>query len=527
MRRRTDSFALAGVVILAAGVSGCMVGPDFHAPWEKLPDEWLTAAPPPATQPATRPAAPRAVELAEWWVAFGDPNLTALVARAVEDNLDVRLAAARIRQARAARGVAVAALGPAVDASGSYSRGRGSGAGAGNRGVKPPVTNLNQLGFDAAWEIDVFGGVRRGVEAADADLLAAVESRRDVLVSLTAEVAADYVALRAYQQRIAIARRNLAAQQRSAALTRKRFEGGFVSRLDVANADAQVATTTAQIPALEGAARQTIYSLSFLLGRPPGALLEELSPTGGIPFAAPAVPIGVPSDLLRRRPDVRQAEASIHAATARIGVATADLYPRVTIGGGLGWQAANTNLLFHPLSLFWSFGPSVSWQVFSSGRILSNIEVQKALQEQTILAYRQTVLAAMQEVENALIASAREQERHKALTEAVTANRKAVELATQLYTQGRTDFLNVLSAQQSLLATEDALAQSDAALATDLIALFKALGGGWQPFASGPTEHRPGVPGELGGAGQNDEELQPAQKHPDRLGPEHGGGGGR
>jgi multidrug efflux system outer membrane protein len=365
-----------------------------------------------------------------------------------------------------------------VDATGAYQRSRSSGAGSSqNEGV---ISNQYQAGFDAGWELDIFGGVRREIEAADADLQAALETRRDVLVTLTAEVARNYIDLRAFQQRIAIARRNLTAQQHSAALTRQRFESGFAGGLDVANADAQVATTAAQIPLLESAARQSIYSLSVLLGMDPAALLPELSPPEVIPPAPPLPPPGVPADLLRRRPDIRQAEAEIHAATARIGVATADLFPKFTIFGSAGMRSADFSSWFDWTARIWSFGPSVSWNVFDMNRTRSNIELQKALQDQTLITYRQTVLTALQEVENALIASTKEAEHRRALVNAVAANRKAVELATILYTQGQTDFLNVLNAQRSLYAIEDALVQSTGTVSIDLVALFKALGGGWR-----------------------------------------------
>lgn len=458
----------AGGLALAA-LAGCMVGPNFHPPQPNVPAAWVGPTP---GAPAT--AADQA--LAQWWTAFQDPVLVSLVERAASSNLGLKQAESRVRQARAARGVAAGGLGPALDASASLRRSQSPGGG----GQTAPATNLYQAGFDAAWEIDIFGGVRRGVEAADADLLGSVEARRDVLVSLAAEIALNYVDLRSFQQRIEIAQRNLKVQQHTADLTRRRFEGGFVSRLDVAIADAQVATTAAQIPVLEGSARQTIYSLSVLVGREPGALVEELAASAVIPAAPPSVPVGVPSDLLRRRPDIREAEVNIHAATARIGVATADLFPKVSLSGSVGFQAGQIDSWFNGGSRFWGLGPSVTWRVFDTGRILSNVEVQKALEEQSVLAYRQTVLVALQEVENALIASTKEEEHRQSLTQAVAANRKAVDLATQLYVEGQTDFLNVLDAQRSLYASEDALAQSNATASTDLIALYKALGGGWQ-----------------------------------------------
>jgi NodT family efflux transporter outer membrane factor (OMF) lipoprotein len=248
----------------------------------------------------------------------------------------------------------------------------------------------------------------------------------------------------------------------------------------VANAEAQVAITAAQIPLLESSLQQTFYSIAILLGREPGALLHDLSLDTGIPAAPPSVPLGVPSDLIRRRPDIRKAEAQIHAATARIGVATADLFPRVNILGSGGFQAPDTGTWFDSVSRFWSFGPSIRWPVFDMGRIRANIERNKALEEQSLLVYRRTILFALQEVENVLIASAKEQEHRKALVDAVVANQKAVRLATILYTEGQTDFLNVLQAQRSLLLSEDALVQSSRNVSTNLVALYKALGGGWE-----------------------------------------------
>ena len=467
---------LLALFVSAALPTGCMVGPDFVKPGAQVPAGWTGPAPSAATpsgqasQPTTQPALAEK-DLAQWWTAFGDATLTSLVTRAVESNLDIRLAEARIRQARAARGVAISGVGPTLNGSSSYTRAQNG---------RMPITDQYQAGFDAGWEVDIFGGLRRNVEAAEADLRSAVEDRHDVLVTLSAEVASNYVALRAYQQRLVIARSNLQAQQHSAEITRKRLAGGFVSSLDVANADAQVASTAAAIPLLEMSAWQTIYNLGVLLDREPGALVEQLSPAGPIPAAKLTVPLGVPSDLLRRRPDIRRVEADIHAATARIGVAVADLYPHVTISGSLGFQASDLRNWFNPLSRFWSFGPGISWSLFNTGRNLATIDIQKALTDQTILSYRKTVLTAMQEVENALIASAKEQEHRKALVDGVAANRKAVEVSTKLYSQGETEFLNVLNAQRSLYSTEDALADSERAMSTDLIALYKALGGGWQ-----------------------------------------------
>ncbi len=511
MRRKdrvpfSRSIRLGGLVLIVgvAATAGCAVGPDFRRPQVAVPDQWA--------EKSAGPAALTEKNLVHWWTVFQDPALASLVDRAVAANLDVQLAEARIREARASRGVAASGLGPTFDATGSFLRGQSAGAttsgtsgmggAAGMRGAavetRRPTTNQYQAGFDAGWELDLFGGVRRGVEAADADLAAAVESRRDVLVTLAAEVARNYIDLRAYQQRIAIAQGNLKAQRHSADLTRQRFEGGFVGGLDVANADALVATTASEIPLLESAARQTVYGLGVLLGREPAALMEELSAASAIPAGPPPVPVGVPSDLLRRRPDIRMAETQIHGATARIGVATADLFPKITLSGSIGWQATNSGRLFDPISRAWSFGPSVSWEVFNTGRNLANIEVQKALQEQAFLTYRQTVLVALQEVESALVASAKEEEHRRALVDAVAANRRAVGLASRLYVEGQTDFLSVLDAQRSLYASEDALVQSTGTVSTNLVAVYKALGGGWGGEAQEPVAPEGGAPRAAG-----------------------------
>ena len=486
--------APAAIAVLLVILTGCTVGPDFRPPQPVLPDDWHGAPPPPVggIPPAT-------ADLSQWWTIFGDPTLSALIVRATAANLDLQLAEARIRQARAARAVAGGGLGPTLDAAGSYQRSRTPTTTA--AGEHTGVTgDQYQAGFDAGWEIDIFGGQRRNREAADADLLAAVESRRDGLVSLTAEVARNYILLRAGQQQLAITRKNLAAQRHSARLTRQRFAGGLVGGLDVVSADAQVATTAARIPLLESSVRQTIYRLGILMGQPPAALVEALSPEGAIPLAPPAVPVGVPSDLLRRRPDIRMAEANIHAATARVGVATAELFPRFTISGSAGYRAADAAALFETASHFWSLGPSVSWRLFESGRLRAGVAVEQTLADQALITYRQTVLGALQEVENALVASEKEQQHRDALQVATTANRKAVMLAGQLYTEGLTDFINVLQAQQALFTTEDALVQSQADMATYLVSLYKALGGGWddEPMAQDGSPTADPAPGGAG-----------------------------
>ena len=324
--------------------------------------------------------------------------------------------------------------------------------------------------------------MRRNIEAADADIQASIEDQRDVLVTLVAEVALNYIDLRDFQKEIIIAQNNLKSQQHTAGITRKRFQVGLVSALDVANADALVATTSSQIPLLETSAQKAIYSLSVLLGKEPSALVKELSPVTPIPANPPEIPMVLPSELLLRRPDVRRAEAQVHSATARIGAATADLFPKFNLVGSTGFQGDKTSDWIKRANRVWSVSPSVGWNIFDAGRIRSNIELQKAIQKETLLAYEKTVLTALQDVENALIAYAKEQQRRLALLDAVAANRKAVDLSTRLYIEGLTDFLNVLDAQRSQYSSEQALVISTRSLSTDLVALYKALGGGWEAY---------------------------------------------
>ncbi len=479
-RRFKWGLALTALSALGA-LANCTVGPDFQMPHFEFPATWKGIGPAASVPRAT--AEER--ELAQWWTLFQDETLTSLVERAMASNLDLQLAEARIREARAAKGTASSSLGPTVSASGSFSRKRsaltGGEAGGASQGMtRGVITDQYEAGFDAVWEVDIFGGVRRSVEAAQAELEATVEARRDVLVTLTAEVARNYVDLRVLQQRRAIALYNLKAQQRTAELTRQRFEGGFASFLDVANAKALVATTAGQIPLLEASARKAIHALSLLMGIEPGALAEELSSAGEIPTPPSAVMLGVPSDLLRRRPDIRRAERQLHAATARIGVAMAELFPKITISGSIGLQASDLASWLNWVSRLWSFGPSVKWRVFETNRIRSEVAQREALQEQALIAYQQTVLTALREVEDALVTAAKEEEHRKTMVEAVAANEKAVELATKLYTEGQTDFLNVLQAQRSFYAAQDDLVQSRGTSSIAIISLYKALGGGWE-----------------------------------------------
>lgn len=460
--------------IAAIALAGCTVGPDYQKPKAAVPDSWVEVPKPTASKDAPASiAVPVTADISRWWDVLGDSMLTSLIQRGIAANLDLVQAEARVRQSRAIRDIAAAGQYPALGASIGASRSRSPGPSGGQ------TSNLFQAGLDASWEIDIFGGLRRSIEAADADVQSSVEARRGTLVTLAAEIALAYADLRGSQHQLSVARRNLAAQEETASIVRQRFEAGFVGQLDVANADSQTAITRSRIPSLESSVRQSLYSLSLLLALQPGELIAELSEDAPLPNIPPDLPIGLPADLLARRPDIRQAEADLHAATARIGIATADRFPRFTVGGSLGIQGTELKSLGNLRNHSWSIGPSASWTLFDGGAISGNIRSQEAATDAAFAAYEQTVLTALREVESSLIVYEKEQERHAALREGAEASRLAVELSTQRYTEGATDFLNVLSAQRSLFDSEDALAQSDRLIVQGLVTIYKSLGGGW------------------------------------------------
>lgn len=507
-------------MVVACAVWGCTVGPNYTPPKYDPGKSFGSIPPASTTQPSRAVAQP--IEITEWWATFHDPELTSLIRKAARSNLSLRQAESRIRSARWSRVISGSGQYPTVNLGGGYLGARGSrnvtfplsafgapsgggggtkaapasgqptggtGAGSGSGAPLSPLgggglpgveTNIYQAGFDAAWEIDLFGGIRRTVEAAEADFQAAVEDRRDVYVTLLAEVARNYVELRQFQNQIRIAQENLKSQRDSLALTEERSRAGVTTQLDVSRAQAQVASTAAGIPSLDAQMHQTIHRLSVLLGEQPSALQEELTRAGTIPGVPDVVPVGVPTDLLRRRPDIRRAERQLASATARVGMATADLYPKLTLIGTFGFDASKFARVADYSSRYWSIGPGISWPVFNAGRIRANIQTYNESQQQALTNYEQTVLQALADVEDALVGYSREQMRRQALNDAVTANRQAVDLATQQYREGVADFLTVLEAQRSLFGAQDALAQSDALIASDLVALYKAMGGGWE-----------------------------------------------
>ena len=457
-------------------LGGCMVGPDYRPPQVSVPPAYSQSVTAPTNQPSET--------LAEWWRLFHDPQLDALIQEAAVANLDVRLAQARVREARAQSGVARSVLFPTVNANGQYARARlsqntpdGFLARAAGQPLEQDVFNS---GFDMNWELDVFGGNRRALEAARADLSATEESSRGTRITVLADVGLNYLDLRGLQKQLAVARDNLRLQEQTLSLTRDQFRAGLASELDTARAEAQAAETRSQIPLLEQDIQRSIHRLSILIGKDPAELESQLAVAAPIPPSAPGIPVGLPSDLLRRRPDVRQAEREVAAATARVGVATADLFPRFFLTGAAGLQSLSASDFFDASSRFWSIGPSVQWPIFTAGRIRQNIQVQNARQEQALVRYEQTVLTSLEEVENALVACGKEQEHYQSLVQSEAANRRAVELADERYRSGLVDFLNVLETQRTLLVVQDSLARSELTMGQNIVRLYKALGGGWE-----------------------------------------------
>jgi len=432
----------------------------------------------------------------EWWTSFRDEELAQLIERAVASNLDLKLAAARVEEARAVRGIEKSALYPSVAAGTSVTRQRERVpvvTSSGSSAFRALELSNFQIGFDSSWELDVFGRIRNEVKAATNDFRAAEEDRRDVLVILLGDLATTYADLRGFQLRLQIAEENIRSQKDTVALTQARAKAGLATDLDVERAIAQQETTSAVVPSLQAAIASSIYRLSVLLGAEPGALRTELEASAPVPPVPPEVPVGLPSDLLKRRPDVRRAEIEIAAAAARVKGAKAEYFPRFTLLGTAGRQATQLHDLSLSLGNFFFVGPAITLPIFTGGRIRSNIALQNARLTQAQLGYRSTVLVALQETEDALVNYSFEQERRDHLQEAVARSQTAVQLSRERYRSGLADFLTVLDAERQLYNSEDLLAQSQIAVTTNLIALYKALGGGWEEAAPGAPV-QPNVP---------------------------------
>ncbi|TBW40282.1 efflux transporter outer membrane subunit [Siculibacillus lacustris] len=461
-RRSTRTGAAAA--FLALLLSGCAVGPDATSTDIALPAHWQRGG-------DGRSVTPEA--LGEWWRDFRDPQLDSLVARAVEGNLDVASAKAKIREARALRREAVGGLLPSLDASATALRRQTAG--------KPTVvSDLFQGGLDASWEIDLFGANARGVEAATANTAATRDDLDAVLLTLVGDVTATYVEVRGTQARIGLAERTARSQRQTAALTRSKFEAGSASAVDTAKAEATAATTEAGIPSLQTTLAQSVHRLSILTGQAPGALAGELRRDGAIPSPRRALPKGIPADVLHNRPDVRAAERRLAAYTAKLGVAEAALYPSISLTGAISTSATRLGDLGRASTIAWSWGPSITLPIFRGGTLVAARDAAAAVRDEFLLAWRSAVLTSLEDVENALVALADERVRARRLGSATDNSRRAATLSRALYQSGSASFLDVLDAERSLYTAEDALLLSRMTIATDHIALAKALGGGWR-----------------------------------------------
>jgi NodT family efflux transporter outer membrane factor (OMF) lipoprotein len=450
------------------------VGPDFHRPDVVVSQNWIEAG--------DERVKTDSADYRNWWQAFNDPVLDRLIDKAYRENLSVRIAGVRVLEARAQLGIAAEGLYPQTrQISGSLQYNRPSAAGA----FALPEYYQSQMGLDAGWELDFWGKLRRTIESAGANWLASVADYDNALVSLTAAVANSYITIRTLEQRILIARQNVETQKESLKIAEIRFKYGIVTQLDVEQAKTILENTLAAIPSLEAQLRQAKHALSVLLGMAPGELSEHLKGALEIPAAVPQVVIGIPADLLRRRPDIRSAEFQAAAQSAQIGVAKADLYPAFSLTGNFSFVATDIGKSRLSDMFKWSSrsieaGPSFQWNILNYGRITNNIRVQDARLQELLITYQNTVLKAQQEVEDNLVAFLKAQERAESLAQSTAAARKALDLAVLQYREGLKDFTTVLSAQQSLLNEQDNLAVTLGSISNNLVGVYRALGGGWE-----------------------------------------------
>jgi NodT family efflux transporter outer membrane factor (OMF) lipoprotein len=494
---------------LALALGACKVGPDYVQPEIDLNDDWRAAVE--AEMARDEP------DIERWWESLEDSTLTDLIRRAELANLDLRIAVARVAEARALRGIAKGDLYPDLVLDGAYSYtqiSENSPLGqviVGSGGEVEPAEGW-QTGASSFWEIDLFGRIRRRSEAATAQFEATIEDYRDVLVSLYAEVALNYVDARSLQARLSFARQNAQGQRESLELTRDRFEAGLTSALDVAQAEQNLAQTESTIPTLESGLNSALNRLAVLLAAQPGALHDRLMTDGGaIPDVPPDVLTGVPTDILRRRPDVRRAERQLAAQTALIGVATADLYPTFSISGFVEAVAGTFSGVFEGESVGWGIVPGFRWDLFQGGKIRNNIRAEEARTDQALYAYQQTILVALQEVENALVNYDRELLRRDRLQDAVDASQRAVDLVRTQYISGLTNFQNLLDTQRSLFQQQDLLATSEGQVVQNLIVLNRALGGGWSLEPEAPDRMSGSLNGTGPESGTDTETRSPSQ----------------
>ena len=471
------------VLIASLLIAGSSQAQEYARPTVDVPKQW--------SQPLPASSSHDLDILRDWWRTFNDSSLTSLVGWAIESNLDLKTALSRVAEARAARGIAGSALKPSFGTSEGYTRVRGgiaqgltsitsSGSGPSRSSlITPTDTEVYQIGFDSSWELDLAGGLRKSVKAANADLRAAEYAQKDVRVSVSAEVGRNYMLLRGAQRRLAILRENIALQEDTVRLTEARRNAGLSPELDLIRAHALLGETQAEAPPIEAEIDRAAHALAVLVGHSPGDLPRDLILEKPLPDFPKSLVTVAPAEVLLQRPDLRRSAAEIAAAAARVGVARADLYPRLTLAGLIGRQATDPSGLTLGIGNFFSLGPVVRLPLFTGGRIRSNIAVQDARWQQANLRYEASVLNALAEVEDALGDLQREEMRKDQLRSAEAQNREAVSLTRELYSKGLGDYLAVLDAQRELLATETQLAQSETGVLLDLIRLYKSMGGGW------------------------------------------------
>ncbi|RWG79467.1 efflux transporter outer membrane subunit [Mesorhizobium sp.] len=453
-------------VFAAALLSGCVVGPDYRTPLLAVPATW-------SDRKVTKPTKP--AQLSKWWLTLRDPELNALVEEAGAGNLDVATAKAKIREARASYRQSAGALLPSLDGSASATRNKS----AATTSSSNSVYSEYQAGFDASWELDLFGANHRAVEAARYGLDASEEELRSTLLTLVGDVASNYVQARGYQTRIALARRSAASQRQTAELTRTMALAGTATAADVAKAMGQASSTEAGVPTLEASYAEAVHRLSVLTGRPPAALAGRLKRPTSIPTPRLPIPTGIPADILLTRPDVRMAERQYAQYTAKIGQAEAALYPGVSLTGNISTSALKLGDLGRNSTIGWSFGPTLSVPLFNAGQLQAAVDIARAQRDQYFVAYKAAVLTALEDVENTTIALSQERIRNGKLASSAKSYGDAARLERTLYKAGETSLLDVLDAQRSAYSADDALLQSRVSIATDYIALNKALGGGW------------------------------------------------
>lgn len=483
------TLRLLALAALGGTLAGCVVGPDFVKPKPNVPAQWSATAAANGAEGAAHVTSERAQTVA-WWSSFNDATLTSLVQQSAGQNLDVEQAVLRIEEAQAQAAVVAGGLWPDVSANASWSRQRlstntpnGAIFGLNFPGLPPTLVNpynQYQLGLGASWTLDLFGTQRRSLEAANARTQSAVEGAHAALLSMVSDVAATYIDLRGAQLRRTILERSLTTQRDLLQLTRDRRNAGLTSDLDVENAKAEVGTTQAEVPLADRQITVDINQLSELMARPPEALRAELGRAQSVPPAPPVVPIGLPSDLARRRPDIRQAEANLHAATAEVGVAISNYFPQLTLTAAGGFQSEGLSQLVDTASRFASFGPAIQLPIFEGGRLHAEVRLQKVEAKEAAVAYAQTVLTALHQVEDALAAYGADQARRASLETAATASRNARLLARQRYQSGVASFIDVLDAERTEEQNELALADATTAVSADLVQLYRALGGGWE-----------------------------------------------